>query len=301
MTAASRPMVSRSDPAHHYDRITPAWSIVLGEDFHHGLYETGTEPLTVATEAMTRRLARAAGVAAGDRVLDVGCGIGGSACWLAAECDASVLGISTSGRGIELARERAAARGLADRVEFAERDALETGLPDASFDVVWLLEVAQYLVPKERMMSECARLLAPGGRLVLADVVLRRELTLRDLRARHHELSILRDTFGDAQMIPPDEYAALAAEAGLAGVEVTDLSQPIRPTFADWRGRAEQAHDRVVAAADPTMFERFVAACEVMEQLLDAGIIGYTLITARRPGAADGADPDGPPSAGAAS
>src|SRR5437588_6852546 len=107
-----------SEPAAHYDRVTPAWSIVLGDDLHHGLFRTPRTGLAAATAALTDELASAAEIAVGENVLDIGCGTGGAARRLARERGARVLGITTSEVGVRYAREAAARESLGESVRF---------------------------------------------------------------------------------------------------------------------------------------------------------------------------------------
>ena len=272
-----------SDPAAHYDRITPAWSIILGDDFHHGLFDDPGSDLRAATERMSEAMADLAGLVPGASLLDVGCGTGAQACWLAARHPGiEVLGISTSTVGVDAARRRSEAAGLAEVVRFAPADARRTGLPAGSFDVVWSLESSQYVVPREELMQECARLLAPGGRLVLADVMLARPLGLRDLRRLHADLDILRYVFGDAVMGTTEEYQVTIANAGLEIIEDLDLTERVVPTFAAWRARARDRWGDLAGLMGEGWPERFVAGCDAMERFFVQGIVRYGLIGARR-------------------
>ena len=102
----------------------------------------------------------------GSRVLDVGCGIGGSARILARDYGLDVLGISISPGQIQRAQELTPA-GLSCR--FAVMDALNLELPDQSFDAVWSVEAGPHMPDKQRYADELLRVLKPGGLLAVAD------------------------------------------------------------------------------------------------------------------------------------
>src|SRR5688572_9248125 len=89
------------DPVAHYDRITRAWRYLLGEDFHYGYFRTANESLATATSNLTALMAEKSAIGPGISVLDVGCGIGNPACFLAERYACRVTGISTSKTGIE--------------------------------------------------------------------------------------------------------------------------------------------------------------------------------------------------------
>src|ERR1041384_1261601 len=67
----------------HYDIATPLYFSFWGVHIHHGYWRTGTEAKDVAQEQLIALMAAAAGIRQGDRILDVGCGFGGSALYLA--------------------------------------------------------------------------------------------------------------------------------------------------------------------------------------------------------------------------
>ena len=272
------------DPAAHYDRVTPAWSIILGDDLHHGLFEGDDLDLATATENLTAALATAADLRPAARIVDLGCGTGAQACWLARRYSAaSVIGVSTSAVGVAMARQRSEDAGVADVVSFDCGNALDSGLPEATFDVVWLLESSQYLGPRPQLLRECARLLVPGGRVALCDVVLKRPLQLRDVRRLNRELDVLRDTFGEAVLATPEEYRQAVRMAGLELIRECDLTERVLPTFGCWRERARRERERVIPLIGDAGLATFLAGCDVMEQFFAEGIVGYSLIAARKP------------------
>lgn len=102
-----------------------------------------------------------------DRVLDLGCGWG-TFTFALAPLAGSVVGVDFSERSIELCRERLARHG-AENVRFLRADAGDTGLPEASFDVVVAADLFEHLYPEdsERVAREAFRVLKRGGRFVV--------------------------------------------------------------------------------------------------------------------------------------
>ena len=102
----------------------------------------------------------------GSKVLDVGCGIGGSARILAKDYGFDVLGISISPAQVERATELTP-ESLSCR--FAVMDALDLDLSDQQFDAVWSVEAGPHMPDKQRYADELLRVLKPRGRLAVAD------------------------------------------------------------------------------------------------------------------------------------
>jgi arsenite methyltransferase len=96
-------------------------------------------------------------------VLDVGCGVGATACYLAKRFGCSVVGVDIRESMIARSNERAQKVGVTDRVEFRVADAQNLPFEDALFDVVICESVATFIEDKQRVVSECARVTKPGG------------------------------------------------------------------------------------------------------------------------------------------
>jgi len=156
------------------DRIKSALAAITPED----------QPLTTAQLApldqfhtrgilATTELAGAAGLEPGSRVLDLGCGIGGPARYLAATFGCSVTGVDLSPGFIDAATYLTGRCGLSDRVRFHVGDALQLAFETGAFDRAFLLHVAMNIEERAALYAGIRRVLAPGGRLATYDLVSR--------------------------------------------------------------------------------------------------------------------------------
>ena len=142
-----------------------------GDHVHLGHY--GDPPRSVdfrqAKEAFVHELVRWSGLdqlPPGSRVLDVGCGIGGSARILARDYGFDVLGVSISPAQVQRATDLTP-EGLSCR--FQVMDALDLQLEDQQFDGVWSVEAGPHMPDKQRFADELLRVLRPNGCLAVAD------------------------------------------------------------------------------------------------------------------------------------
>lgn len=251
--------------ASHYDGVTEVWrKWVMGEDLHFGLFSAKTDSLAEATHRLTERLAAAAQLAPDLEVLDVGCGVGNQALYLATEHGCRVTGISTSRVGLDVARERAAEAGLGDHVRFELADATDNGLPDDTYDRIWSLESTHLMPDKEALFSECFRVLKPGGRLALCDVTLVGKLTgvgaqiegyrllghsrEASIRIREAVRGTMHRAFGTASLVHVSAYEEAATAAGFADVQIEDISRETRPTLERWGKNADDHYHEIEAA-----------------------------------------------------
>ena len=118
----------------------------------------------------TIELANRVSLQPGLHVLDVGCGLGGSARYLASEHGCYATGIDLTKEYVEVATALADLVGLKDRVEFRQSSALTIPFDNNSFDVVWTEHVQMNISDKRAFYTEIARVLKPGGRLLFHDI-----------------------------------------------------------------------------------------------------------------------------------
>jgi MPBQ/MSBQ methyltransferase len=208
---------------------------------HLGWFEGAEElPLDVAQARLDALVLGAAGfdVARGEwvgsgappeRVLDVACGLGGTLARLSAMTSATLVGVDRDEGQLRQARSAPWAR--AERATFLRADACALPFEAGSFDLVLSVEAAFHFPSRAAFFAEVARVLRPGGALVMTDIVYAAAapgaLTVpaRDSRVDDASAAL------DACLGPwPDPFCAegtveeLAAQAGLALTEQRDLS-----------------------------------------------------------------------------
>ncbi len=195
---------------------------------HFGYADETTRGHASALLNMNRVLADRAGIAPSQRVLDAGCGVGGSSLWLAEQRGAQVIGITPVASQVARARRFAARRGLGDRVAFEQADYTCTPFPGESFDVVWALESLCHAADKSAFYREAARLLRPGGRLVVAEYIrAARPLGDSGERLLHEWL----DGWAIRDLDTRAEHERHAAAAGLADFRLDDVTAHTRPSL----------------------------------------------------------------------
>lgn len=173
MTSQQQQVITYFDHTHNDYRLL--WGIDRHLGLHCGYFDSPARRHDDAVVHMNRVLATTAQIAPDDRVLDAGCGIGGSAIWLAQNLGVRAVGVNICPKQLEQARQLARRRGLEEQVQFLLADYADTQLPGGSFDVVWALESVCHAEDKRAFLAEAHRLLRPGGRLVVADGFLARD------------------------------------------------------------------------------------------------------------------------------
>ena len=176
------------------------------------------------------------------RVLEVGCGRGEAAEWIARETGAEVVAVDQSERMVELARARG--------VDARAGDVQELPFEDESFDVVLAAWMLYHVADLDRGLAEIARVLRPGGRLVAVTNSSRHVRELKELMGtsttftftaengteilrRHFSSVERRDAFGFAIFEPDEAIAYIEASSWLRrGRPLPTLAEPIRVTRA---------------------------------------------------------------------
>jgi len=216
--------------ARHYARAD------LLDLIERGLRAAGKDPLHPALEDLapldqfhtrgleaTLELAALARVGAGDRVLDLGGGIGGAARVLAARCGADVTVVDLTPDYCAVGEDLTARIGLSARVRFVAGDATDPPADPAGFDLVWTQHSTMNIADKARLFAAAHRMLRPGGRLALHEIMAgpAQPIHFPVPWASAPAISHLR---------PPDAMRAAVRAAGFRELEWRDVT----PQTVEW-------------------------------------------------------------------
>ena len=146
--------------------MSPYYRSLWGEHLHHGYWLRGDESKEEAQLQLIEHLARLANVQPGCRVLDIGCGFGGSSLFLARNYGADATGVTISPVQVEMANRAAATAGLDARFLLMDAEAMHF---DQSFDLLWSVESISHYQDPEKFFASAAKLLRPGGTFALTD------------------------------------------------------------------------------------------------------------------------------------
>jgi tocopherol O-methyltransferase len=149
-----------------YDRVSPYYHSLWGEHIHHGYWIRGDETKEQAQIQLIEHLVQVAGITAGLRILDVGCGFGATSIYLAKNYNAEATGITISPVQLEMANRAASTQQVNAKFLLMDAQAMHF---DHSFDVVWSVESISHYQDHEKFFASAADLLKPGGTLAIID------------------------------------------------------------------------------------------------------------------------------------
>ena len=265
----------------HYDLGNDFFGLFLDEDlvyscayFDDGWQDDPAGHLRAAQRRKLDMVCRKLDLQPGEHLLDVGCGWGSLVLHAAREYGVRATGVTLSGAQAELATERVAAAGLADRVTIREQDYREvTGRFDAIASIGMVEHVGSDMLAG--YFTRLHDLLVDGGRLLNHGITTGRRQQARDMTSDEDSF-LAHYVFPDGGLVPAWRTVR---EVEAAGFEVRDVHQLRRHyalTLRAWIQRLEEARDRAVATASETdyrIWRAYMAGSVVGFETNDLGVV----------------------------
>jgi tocopherol O-methyltransferase len=251
---------------------------------HFGFWEEDTATLAEATRNTNRLVALRLAISGADRVLDAGCGTGGTSIHLAESCGATVVGINLSQLQVRCARHQSRLSLAAARVRFLQRDFVASGFAPASFTKVVAIESVVHAPSKTAFIHEAFRLLKPGGQLAVLDAF------LRTPSLPEPEAGFYRDILTGWHLGPiptMDEFGEQLRAAGFVEVSCEDKTDAIRPSSRRMFYLGRMLYPLICLLAFLRLVPHSLRGCAIavmrQKRLFDQGWARYCVFVARKP------------------
>lgn len=207
---------------------------------HHGHYgKDGTlkKNKHQAQIDMIEELLDWSGVQIADRILDAGCGVGGSARYLSKKFDAEVLGCTLSPVQVARGQLYNNAAGLENRIQLIHKDMMNLNEQEGSFNLIWSMESAEHIQNKKELFNIFYDRLQPGGHLIMATWCHRQEPP----QLSDKEKALL-NKIGALYHLPPmtsiSNLAEMSKKAGFQSIKTDDWSASVAPFWGKVIGTA---------------------------------------------------------------
>ena len=250
-------------------------SRVWGGNLHLGLFERPGEALLPAQMRANRQMAAAADLEPGKMVIEAACGVGGTARFLAKEHGVRVRATNIAEMQLSEAQLLAEKEGLSHLVEFRFADYHHLPFPDASCDVWWCQEALLYSVDKRRVLEEAMRVVRPGGRLIMSDLLLDGSVTGP---AREEFTAKLKAP----NMWSIERWDSLLGVLPLELIERQDWAVHTRPTFEHVLANLEAARTEFLPRVGLEMVEGTYERLSIQLEMARAGKLGWCFYALRR-------------------
>ena len=224
----------------------------------------------------TDALAHHAQINESTHVLDLCCGLGGPARYLAYHYGCRVTGVDLNTDRLAGAVRLTERTKLQDRVLFHHANALQTGLADETFDVIVSQEAFCHIPDKKTLIAECVRLLKPGGRIVYTDILARNSMT-NEIRSR------LENEMVFSELSTLEQYCHLLEEKGCHVVEVEDLSDDWAQILIDRLAMYRSLKEQTVSSFGLAHFQKWDRTYSFFVDLYRSGELGGGRFVAHKP------------------
>jgi tocopherol O-methyltransferase len=259
----------------HYDAVSLYYQQLWGIHIHHGYWKTGNESREQATENLIQLLVDKACVPVGAHVLDVGCGVGGTALWLAKHRTCSVTGITISTVQVDMAKNNT--RDCTPKPTFLVMDANTLQLTQ-EYRSIFAIEMISHLSRRKEFFAKVARALDAGGTLCLADWV-------KDTHLTSQQNAQYIDPIEKGMLVRLStcaEYVRLLESNRFRILYCEDLSKHVAKTWDIGLEIIAQKTFWKLATKKGTDFVSFLRAFRAMQKGYASGAFRYVAIVAEK-------------------
>jgi ubiquinone/menaquinone biosynthesis C-methylase UbiE len=227
-----------------------------------------------AAQDMCDEIFALAQIESGQRLLDVGCGFGGTIASLNDHySDIDLVGLNIDNRQLDRAR-RLITPASGNRIDFVLGNACELPFPDQSFDRLLAVECIFHFPSRRQFLSEARRVLKPGGRLFISDIVPTRLLVSLKGMVQPLLAPALSKTFGEMDNeCTVADYMELTKEYGFVNASINDITKQTLPTHPVMRSL-----HKINA---PEVYRRQLIQELAVQFLSTTGLLRYVLMTWR--------------------
>ncbi|TWT75530.1 Demethylrebeccamycin-D-glucose O-methyltransferase [Posidoniimonas polymericola] len=274
----SCPGIQKKTIRRHYNVSTLFYRLLWGRHIHHGYWDADESP-EVAQDQLTDKLAAAASIARGSRVVDIGCGMGGSSRRLAKLHDCHVTGVTISPFQKRWASLAATRHGLRSRTRFLCADAEQVEFRPGEFDAVWSIECTEHLTDKPEFVRRAAEWVKPGGAMAICAWLAGPDL---DEAKRQQVYDVCEGMFCPS-LATSAEYQQWMRDAGLEVEVAEDWTRNVDRTWEICRDRVLRF--RMYGAAK-LIDRQQIIFLDRFQTILDAyrsGAMEYGCFVARKP------------------
>lgn len=273
---------SRKNIHAHYDLGNAFYTLWLDPSMNYSSawFEGDLDgDLTQAQHAKVRRALNAAGVQAGSRVLEIGCGWGALAEMAATDLDAHVTGVTLSTEQLAYGQQRMHNAGLSQQVDLRLQDYRD--IQDGPYDAICSIEMVEAVGQEywDTYFSHVHRLLKPGGKACIQSIVIDDTLFERYVQGTDF---IQQYIFPGGCLPSPSSFCAHAQRAGLRVEQAFSFGKDYAETLRRWHQRFVQERAHLLMQGFDARFmhtwELYLAYCEAAFDMGNIDVVQYTLV-----------------------